>query len=221
MKNLAFRNTAPHTRPRTLIIARSIAGPDGLIWLALGVGLTAASLLIGSIGAVAEETASAAVSTSEYVTKSAIADQFEMQAGELAAQKSHTPAIREFGRDMVSEHAQSSAKLKTALNEGRVKTNVPSALDKEHQDLIHQLKDQSGDQFDQTYLETQLQGHRDALDLQRAYSQAGDNATLRQLAADATPQVQEHLAKLEVLAQSHFHGANGSNIGTAGTARPR
>jgi putative membrane protein len=228
MKNLAFRNMAPR-KVRALSVSRPVGGPDGLIWLALGIGLSAVALLFGNFTAVAQDArsghgaalAASPVSTAEYVHKSAIADQFEMQAGELAAQKSQSPAIREFGRNMVSEHAQFSAKLKTALNTGQVKADVPSALDKTHQDWIQQLKAQSGDQFDQTYLEGQLQGHRDALDLQRAYSQAGDNPALRQLASDATPVVQEHLAKLEVLAQNHFRGPNGPSSNMAGPAGAR
>jgi putative membrane protein len=216
MKTLAFRNMAPR-RERTLSITPPVGGADGLIWLALGVALTTAWVLIGSLGAVAQDTpatrgsvvASAPVSTTDYVQQSAMTDHFEIQAGEIAAQKSQNPAIREFGRHMVNEHAQSSAKLKTVLVAGRVKATVPSTLDRKHQELVQQLKDQSGDEFDQTFIQAQLQGHRDALDLQRAYSQSGDNDSLRQFAAEATPMVQEHLAKLEVLAQDHFRRPNG------------
>ncbi|HEX9466376.1 MAG TPA: DUF4142 domain-containing protein [Alphaproteobacteria bacterium] len=226
MKHLAFRNEAPR-RAQVATASRSMpGGPDGLIWLALGVGLTAAGVLIGSLAAVAQDAggnrpanvASVPVSTQEYVQKSAVTDQFEVQAGELAAQKSQNPAVREFGRHMVEDHSQASARLKTALNSGHVKATVPNGLDSKHQELLQELRKESGDQFDQTYFQAQLQGHRDALDLQRAYSQAGDNDALRQYAAEATPMVQEHLAKLEVLAQDHFHRPNVLGSGSSGGA---
>ena len=188
---------------------------DGLIWLALGIGLGALGMIFGATSAAAQshqKLAAAPVSTAEYVQKSALSDMFEVSAGNLAAERSIDPAIREFGRTMVAEHVRSSGDLKIAVQQANVKAMLPTALDREHHDLLQDLQRQSGDQFDQTFLRAQLKGHRDALDLQRAYSQSGDNEALRKIAAEKTPVVEEHLAKLEVLAQNSFHGANGSNL---------
>jgi len=224
MAQRAFRTMTPRRSPsaaRVIRTARRISMSDGLIWLALAVGLGALGVLYiyGAAPAAAEEesrsVATVPLSTAEYVRKSAISDIFEMNAGNLAAEKSADPAIREFGRAMVDEHARSSNDLKMTLQQANVKASVPTTLDREHQELLKELQFQSGDQFDRTFLQAQLKGHRDALDLQRAYSQSGDNEALRKIAAEKTPVVEEHLAKLEVLAQNSFHSPNGGNLASS------
>jgi putative membrane protein len=148
-----------------------------------------------------------APSTAEYLQQSALNDLFEVTASRLAVERSQTPGVRDFAQQTMSDHDDWSANLKHALKAGSVMLTVPTSLDVQHQENLKDLEAKSGEQFDQAYVKEQIQGHREALDLQRAYAQAGDNAALKQFAGQATPIVESQLAKLEVLAQETFRGA--------------
>ena len=158
-----------------------------------------------------------APSTMEYIQQSALTELFEITASRMALEKSKSPAVRDFAQQMVSEHGRSTGEFKRALRAGSVMVTVPTALDPQHEHELEILEAKPADQFDRAYLESQLQGHRNALDMQRAYAQSGDNAALKKFAGDTTPLVESHLAKLEVLAQQSFRGPNVSGSGGPGS----
>lgn len=57
----------------------------------------------------------------------------------------------------------------------------------------------SGDQFDQQYRETQLQGHQEALKLHSDYSKNGGDEALKRFATETAPVVQQHLNEIQAL----------------------
>ena len=173
-------------------------------------GLTVLAVVFGP-GAAHSQTqlqvsAARAPSTMEYVRQSALTDLFEITASRVALEKSQSPAVRDFAWQLVTDHGRSTGAFKRALRDGNVMVTVPTALDPQHEHELEALQAKPADQFDRAYLESQLQGHRSALDMQRAYAQSGDNAALKKFAGEAAPLVQSHLAKLEVLAQQSFRG---------------
>jgi putative membrane protein len=174
------------------------------------VGLTAVALVLSLPASRAQTPQQALVapapSTAEFVRQSALNDLFEVTASRMAIERSQTPGVRDFAQQTMSDHDEWSANLKHALKAGSVMLTVPTSLDVPHQESLKDLEAKSGEQFDQAYVKEQIQGHREALDLQRAYAQAGDNAALKQFAGQAAPIVESHLAKLEVLAQETFRG---------------
>lgn len=157
-----------------------------------------------------------APTTMEYVRQSALSDLFEITASRMALERSQDPKVRDFAQQMVSDHGLSTGEFKHALRDGNVMVTVPTALDPQRERELERLQARPADQFDRAYLESQLQGHRNALDMQRAYAQSGDNAALKKFASQSTPLVESHLAKLEVLAQQSFRGADVSGSGSSG-----
>lgn len=160
--------------------------------------IAAAALAVGAPAARGQTITPAAAA---YVQQSAQNDLFAIDAGRLALQRSQNPKVRAFARQMVSDHSQSTARLKTALTAADAKLTLPTALDADRQVDLARLKIASGDAFDLAYLRGEIQRSRNALDLQRAYAQSGDNAVLRRVASQAAPVVQRHLVTLETLAQ--------------------
>jgi len=66
-------------------------------------------------------------------------------------------------------------------------TVLPTALDAEHQKLLDDLKAKNGKDFDQSYDQAQLKGHRDAVALFEAYAKGGDDAELKGWAGQTLP----------------------------------
>jgi putative membrane protein len=76
---------------------------------------------------------------------------------------------------------------------------MPTGLDQQHQALVQQLQGARGAEFDRAFAQQQLQSHQTAVELFRAYAQSGDNAQLKQWAAQTLPSLEEHLRQAQQL----------------------
>lgn len=141
------------------------------------------------------------MSDASYVQAAARGDMFEIQAAKSALDKTKSDSVKNFAQMMIDDHTASSEKLKTALQESKVKASIPNDLDKKHSDMLDKLKKTSVSSFDQAYLQSQLAAHRDMLNLHKGYSQSGDNDALKRFAAEASTVVQKHLSELQQMAQ--------------------
>jgi putative membrane protein len=76
----------------------------------------------------------------------------------------------------------------------RLGRSVPPAppLRADQQQKLAQLRN-AGPSFDATYLNDQVQAHQQALALIQGYAQGGQDATLRQAAAETAATVRHHL----------------------------
>jgi putative membrane protein len=68
-------------------------------------------------------------------------------------------------------------------------------LDARHQQMLAQLQAAQGQEFDRLYARTQVQVHREAVQMFETYAQGGENAELRQWAQQTAPVLQDHLQK--------------------------
>lgn len=140
------------------------------------------------------------MSASTYVQKAARGDMFEIQAAKVALDKSKNDDVRNFAQMMVDDHTVSSQKLKQLIKDDKIKVTVPKDLDKKHKDMLDKLKKTSASSFDRAYMQSQIAGHRDMLNLHQSYSQTGDNGALKQFAAETATVVQKHFTAAEQLA---------------------
>jgi putative membrane protein len=138
------------------------------------------------------------LSTDEFVKKVAISDRFEIESSKLAQQKADAES-KQFAGKMVTDHGKTSSELKSMVQSGKVKAQLPTALDDEHKQKLDQLRGLSGEQFDSTYDQMQKQAHQEAVTLFERYAQNGDNADLKQWAAKTLPALKEHHSMAEKL----------------------
>ena len=94
--------------------------------------------------------ASGSISTAEFVKKVAVSDMFEIESSKLAQQKADAES-KTFAGKMVTDHGKTSTELKSMVQSGKVKAQLPSALDDEHKKKLDELKAASGQQFDDKY----------------------------------------------------------------------
>jgi putative membrane protein len=139
-----------------------------------------------------------APSTADFVKTVAISDMFEVQSSKLALEKKAKPDAQ-FAKRMIHDHGQTTEQLKHLVDSGKVKAELPSGLDAEHQQMLDQLRGESGATFDKDYDQMQLKGHKEAVALFAAYARSGDNAALKNWASKTLPHLQEHLAMAEKL----------------------
>lgn len=139
-----------------------------------------------------------APSTQDFVTKAAISDMAEIESSKLAVAKSEGKS-KAFAEKMIKDHTETSTALKGLVTGGKVKANLPGAMDSAHQSKIDKLKGLSGAAFTKEYDEMQVAAHKEAVSLFERYSKSGENADLKAFAAKTLPHLQMHLKMAEDL----------------------
>jgi putative membrane protein len=125
---------------------------------------------------------------------------FEIQSNKLAQEKG-TAADKTFAAQMVTDHTKTSTELKGLISTGKVKADVPAALDSAHQTKLDKLKNLSGNDFTSNYRSMQIDAHKDAIDLFERYAKSGDNVDLKSWALKTLPALKHHLEMAQGLAK--------------------
>jgi putative membrane protein len=168
--------------------------------IALGCVLLAGPVLAQSIG---EKTGvnsalDIAPTTADFVKEVAISDMFEIDSSKLAQDKGNAPE-KTFASQMVTDHTKTSTELKTLVSSGKVKADLPTALDSSHQSKLDKLKGESGKDFSSDYDSMQVSAHKDAVSLFERYAKGGDNSDLKDWAGKTLPVLKHHLEMAENL----------------------
>jgi putative membrane protein len=124
---------------------------------------------------------------------------FEIQAGQLALQRSTNPAVRSLAQMLVTDHTALANQLAAAAQAGGV-TAPPPAMLPEAQQMWTQLQSASPQMFDTTFRDLVIQEHQHGIPMFQNYASNGDNAALRSAASQALPTLQKHLAAAQALA---------------------
>jgi putative membrane protein len=139
----------------------------------------------------------AAAPAAVFVEKAAVADMYEIQAGQMALTKSKNNDVKALAKMTIEDHTKSSDALKQAIKDsGRTDAEAPTELSEEKKAMMDDLKQVPDTLFDTMYLTQQRAVHADAENLLTAYAQHGDTPQLKAFAAKTAPVVQTHLDKV-------------------------
>jgi putative membrane protein len=133
-----------------------------------------------------------APSTADFVKEVATSDMFEIASNKLAEDKGNAPE-KAFASEMVTDHTKTSTELKGLVSSGKVKADLPDALDSSHQSQLDKLKGANGKDFSSDFDSDQVSAHKDAVSLFERYAKGGDNAELKDWAGKTLPTLQHHL----------------------------
>jgi putative membrane protein len=136
--------------------------------------------------------------TADFLKEVAISDMFEINSSKLAQDKGNAPE-KSFAAQMVTDHTKTSNELKGLVSSGKVKAELPTALDSSHQSKLDKLKGESGKDFSSDYNSMQVSAHKDAVSLFERYAKGGENADLKNWAGKTLPALKHHLEMAEKL----------------------
>jgi len=142
-----------------------------------------------------------APTTPDFVKEVAISDMFELQSNKLAEDKGNEQE-KAFARQMVTDHSKTSGELKAMVTSGKVKAELPTALDSSHQSKLDKLKGENGKDFSSDFNSDQVSAHKDAVSLFERYAKGGDNSDLKDWAGKTLPTLKHHLEMAENLNKS-------------------
>lgn len=157
------------------------------------------------------------VTTANYVSKAAMSDIYEIEAGEMAVEKGQSAETRRFGQMMVNDHTKSSQDMKAALDAQPGASPIPNRLDAKHQDMIARLERAEGEAFDREYMTQQMNAHRTALALHKGYADTGEDPSLKAFAQKVLPVIRQHHDRLSQM--SDTGAGSGAATGTAPTGQ--
>ena len=136
--------------------------------------------------------------TADFVKEVAVSDMFEINSSKLAQDKGNAPE-KSFASQMVTDHTKTSNDLKGMVSSGKVKAELPTAMDSSHQSKLDKLKGESGKDFSSDYDSMQVSAHKDAVSLFERYAKGGENADLKNWAGKTLPALKHHLERAEKL----------------------
>lgn len=143
--------------------------------------------------------ASAQVMTpAEYVMAAGAGDLYEITSSQAVLQTTQNPQVRDFAQMMVMHHTKSTAQVKAAAMKSRVRVTPPK-LNPLQQELVTELRSETGTARDAAYIAQQKAAHGQALAVQMAYAQGGTSAPLRMAASGIVPVVKDHIKMLMMM----------------------
>jgi putative membrane protein len=139
--------------------------------------------------------------TADFVKEVAISDMFEIASNKLAQDRGNA-AEKSFASQMVTDHTKTSTELKGLVSSGKVKAEVPTALDSSHQSKLDKLNGEGGKDFSSDFDSMQVTAHKDAVSLFERYAKGGDNPELKTWSAKTLPTLKHHLEMAQNLKKS-------------------
>jgi putative membrane protein len=133
-----------------------------------------------------------APTTNDFVKEVAISDMFEIESNKVAEQKGNAQE-KAFAQQMVTDHTKTSNDLKELVTSGKVKAELPTAIDSSYQSKLDKLKDASGKDFSSDFDSYQVSAHKHVVSLFERYAKGGDNSDLKDWAGETLPTLKHHL----------------------------
>lgn len=125
----------------------------------------------------------------------------EIEAAALAKTKATDPEIKAFARQMETDHQQMKDEVaQTAQRLGLSTTGTNEDVLEDHQEDMRELNEAAaGNEFDDKYIDEQVEAHRNALDKIDDAIERTQNAEFRSLLQKARGAVDGHLKRAEQL----------------------
>lgn len=136
-----------------------------------------------------------------FVYMATLNNSAEIVLGQLAADSSQTPAIKEFGLQMVTEHSAAAAELEALAT--RLGIPTPDTLAPHHEQLRQSLLTLKGNSFDSAYIHNQVQDHFNMINVLENAHDIGNNTELKDYTTALLPQIFQHLQQADALAQGY------------------
>jgi putative membrane protein len=127
----------------------------------------------------------------KFACEAARGGMFEVRAGELARAQAASPAVKQFGEQMVADHSKASQQLQAIA--ARKGATLPTELSKKEQNLLQGLSKLSGTDFDRAYAENMVKDHKGDLKVFQKESERAQDPDLKAFASSTATLIAQHL----------------------------
>lgn len=138
----------------------------------------------------AQEQMAGAKADSAFIQKAASGGLLEVRLGKMAQQKAQNPAVKQFGRRMVTDHSKANQQLAAAARQ--VGVQPPTKLAPQHQEEVKQLSGKSGKDFDRAYMDLMVKDHIEDIREFQQEASSGSAPAIKQFASQTLPTLEQH-----------------------------
>ena len=146
-------------------------------------------------------------------------DLYEIQSSQAVLETTQNPEVRRFAQMMIDHHTKTTADAMAAARRDGV-TPPPAMLAQHQAAMVNALKMFQGVERDRLYLTQQQMAHKEALGVQKTYSEAGTSPALKAAATATVPIVQRHLAEVDRMIAAARRAPHRSTRKRPGVAGP-
>ncbi len=134
-----------------------------------------------------------------FIMKAANGGMTEVALGKVAADKGQMQEVKDFGKQMVTDHSKANNDLKSVAS--NLGVTVPDKVDSKHQAMIDKFSKMSaGDAFDKAYVKDMVKDHEmDISEFEKAEKEV-KNADLKSFIEKTVPVMKEHLEMVKKMA---------------------
>jgi putative membrane protein len=147
---------------------------------------------------------------SGVLSQLAVANQTEIQQAQAAAKKASAPTVKQFADQLVKDHKANAKQLQevaTKMGATLAESGAQTATESESA-LMGELADKSGKEFDQAFLDAQIQAHEQNIDkIRNQLLPASDQPELRDYLQQTASAMEGHLASAKQLKQDLSTGS--------------
>ena len=127
-----------------------------------------------------------------FMDKAAQGGMAEVKLGQLAQEKGSSPAVKDFGKRMVTDHSKANDQLKNIASQKGV--NLPGAIDAKDQATYDRLSKLSGSEFDNEYMRDMVKDHQMDVNEFRHEQQTAKDTDVKSFAQQTLPTLEQHLS---------------------------
>ncbi len=147
-------------------------------------------LLLNTAVAPSRADAQALGEDSSFIATAGSLGLLQAKLGKMAQEKGTSSAVREFGKKMTDEYEQTNKKLA----DGAKGAAYPSpVLLRQHKQVVDRFSKMGKGSFDKNYMAEAVNDHDEAVRLYQQESESGKIASLKTLATNLLPDVQQQL----------------------------
>lgn len=125
-----------------------------------------------------------------FVARASVSTMVGVESATLALHKTNSPAIKEFAHRLANDLGTTSSGLRQ-ITAKRSDIAIPERPDPSHLELMRDLNEKQGAEFDRAYIAAQRKMQQENAAFLAAYAEKGSDADLRAFAAKALPTAQD------------------------------
>jgi putative membrane protein len=124
----------------------------------------------------------------------------EVDAANLAQQKSSNASVKDFAAMMVKDHSAANDKLKSIASSKNI--SLPTSPSVRQMATKTKLDVLSGETFDKSYIKAMIKDHQQTIALFQKEAMSGQDSDAKAFAAATLPTLRSHLKKINSIAAS-------------------
>ncbi len=131
----------------------------------------------------------------DFLVKAASGGMLEVQLGQMAQEKASSQSVKDFGKQMVTDHTKANEELKALAAQKNI--TLPTTVSNDHQEHIDKLAKLSGTEFDEEYMQLMTKDHHKDVALFEEAAEDAKDPDIKAFAAKTLPTLKTHMQMAE------------------------